>query len=110
MFGHKQISLRESGGEVVAEELATKMAKKGHRVICYNKGGCHASGAEFDTQDRSECKDVKIKTVPTIKKKCLAAGGCKRRFLRGNLKRVWKIFMWYIFMPRALHLFAGFRT
>lgn len=73
MFGHKRIPSREGGVEVVVEELATRMAKEGHRVTCYNRGGHHVSGAEFDTQDRSECKDVKIKTVPTVEKKGLAA-------------------------------------
>lgn len=73
MFGQKRIPSREGGVEVVVEELATRMAKEGHRVTCYNRGGHHVSGAEFDTQDRSECKGVKIKTVPTIEKKGLAA-------------------------------------
>lgn len=73
MFGHKRIPSREGGVEVVVEELATRMAKEGHRVTCYNRGGHHVSGAEFDTQDRSECKGVKIKTVPTVEKKGLAA-------------------------------------
>ena len=73
MFGHKRIPSREGGVEVVVEELATRMAKEGHRVTCYNRGGHHVSGAEFDTQDQLECKGVKIKTVPTIEKKGLAA-------------------------------------
>lgn len=73
MFGHKRIPLREGGVEVVVGELATRMAKEGHRVTCYNRGGHHVSGAEFDTQNRSECKGVKIKTVPTVEKKGLAA-------------------------------------
>ena len=73
MFGHKRIPSREGGVEIVVEELATRMAKEGHRVTCYNRGGHHVSGAEFDTQDQSECKGVKIKTVPTIEKKGLAA-------------------------------------
>ena len=73
MFGHKRIPSREGGVEIVVEELATRMVKEGHRVTCYNRGGHHVSGAEFDTQDRSECKGVKIKTVPTIEKKGLAA-------------------------------------
>ena len=73
MFGQKRIPSREGGVEVVVEELATRMAKEGHKVTCYNRGGHHVSGAEFDTQDGSECKGVKIKAVPTIEKKGLAA-------------------------------------
>lgn len=73
MFGQKRIPSREGGIEVVVGELATRMVKEGHRVTCYNRGGRHVSGAEFDMQDRSEYKGVKIKTVPTIEKKGLAA-------------------------------------
>lgn len=73
MFGHKRIPSREGGVEIVVEELSTRMAKKGHSVTCYNRGGHHVSGAEFDLQDKSKCSGVRIKTVPTIEKKGLAA-------------------------------------
>ena len=73
MFGHKRIPSREGGVEIVVEELATRMAKKGHRVTCYNRAGHHVSGAEFDQQDKSKCSGVRIKAVPTIQKKGLAA-------------------------------------
>ena len=73
MFGHKRIPSREGGIEIVVEELAVRMAKQGHRVTCYNRKGHHVSGAQFDVQDRSEYKGVRIKTVPTIQKKGLAA-------------------------------------
>lgn len=73
MFGHKRIPSREGGIEIVVEELAVRMAKQGHRVTCYNRKGHHVSGAQFDAQDRSEYKGVRIKTVPTIQKKGLAA-------------------------------------
>lgn len=73
MFGHKRIPSREGGVEIVVEELATRMAKKGHRVTCYNRAGHHISGAEFDQQDKSKCSGVRIKAVPTIQKKGLAA-------------------------------------
>lgn len=73
MFGHKRIPSREGGVEIVVEELAARMAEKGHRVTCYNRGGHHISGVEFDTQAQAECRGVQIKTVPTIRKKGLAA-------------------------------------
>lgn len=73
MFGHKRVPSREGGIEIVVEELATRMVKKGHRVTCYNRGGHHVNGAEFDAPDRPECRGVQIKTVPTIEKKGLAA-------------------------------------
>lgn len=73
MFGHKRIPSREGGIEVVVEELAVRMAKQGHRVTCYNRRGHHVSGAQFDAQGRSEYQGVRIKTVPTIDRKGLAA-------------------------------------
>lgn len=48
------------------EEPAARMVKEEHRVICYNRGDHHLSGAEFDIQDRSEYKDVKIKAEEFI--------------------------------------------
>ena len=47
MFGQKRWS-REGGIEVVVEELSTRMVKLGHQVTCYNRGGHHVSGKEFD--------------------------------------------------------------
>lgn len=73
MFGHKRIPSREGGVEIVVKELATRMSKEGHKVTCYNRGGHHVSGSEFDTEEKSEFHGVKIKTVPTIEKKGLAA-------------------------------------
>ena len=73
MFGHKRIPSREGGVEIVAEELATRMAAQGHAVTCYNRGGHHVSGAEFDTQALKEYRGVRLKTVWTLDKKGLAA-------------------------------------
>ncbi|MBQ3257693.1 MAG: glycosyltransferase family 4 protein [Oscillospiraceae bacterium] len=71
MFGHKRIPSREGGVEIVVEELSTRMAAMGHEVTCYNRGGHHVSGAEFDAA--GECPGVRLKTVPTVDKKGLAA-------------------------------------
>ncbi len=71
MFGHKRIPSREGGVEIVVEQLAVRMAALGHEVTCYNRGGHHVSGAEFDTTEG--CPDVRICTVPTLDKKGLAA-------------------------------------
>ncbi len=73
MLGHKRIPSREGGIEIVVEELAVRMAALGHEVTCYNRGGSHVSGKEFDTEARTEYKGVKIKTVPTLDKRGLAA-------------------------------------
>lgn len=72
MFGQKRWS-REGGIEVVVEELSTRMVKLGHQVTCYNRGGHHVSGKEFDGAKLHEYEGVKLKTVPTINRKGLAA-------------------------------------
>lgn len=73
MFGHKRIPSREGGVEIVVEELSTRMATLGHEVTCYNRGGHHVSGAEFDETSRKEYKGVHIRPVWTLDKRGLAA-------------------------------------
>ena len=73
VFGHKRIPSREGGVEIVAEELSTRMAKLGHKVICYNRGGHHVSGQQYDTYASGTYQGVRLKTVPTLDKKGLAA-------------------------------------
>ena len=73
MLGHKRIPSREGGIEIVVEELATRMAAAGHKVTCLNRAGKHVSGAEYGTTDLQEYKGVRIRTVPTLDKKGLAA-------------------------------------
>ena len=73
MFGHKRIPSREGGVEIVVEELSTRMVRLGHPVICYNRGGHHVSGARFDDTPKKVLGGVKLKTVPTLDKKGLAA-------------------------------------
>ena len=73
MLGHKRVLSREGGIEIVVEELASRMVAQGHEVTCYNRRGHHVSGAEFDGEQLSEYKGIRIKTVPTIERKGLAA-------------------------------------
>lgn len=73
MLGHKRIPSREGGIEIVVEELSTRMVEKGNSVVCFNRKGHHVSGAEFDVETGNEYKGVRLKTVPTIEKKGLAA-------------------------------------
>lgn len=73
MLGHKRIPSREGGIEIVVGELGTRMAAKGHHVTCYNRSGHHVSGEKYDTQKIKNYKGVKLKTVPTINRKGLAA-------------------------------------
>ena len=65
-IGHKRVPSREGGIEIVVEELSTRMVALGHEVTCYNRGGHHVSGKEFDGKKRTEYKGVKLKTIPTI--------------------------------------------
>ncbi len=73
MLGHKHIPSREGGVEVVVEELSSRMALRGHRVTCYNRGGHHNCGEFFNAEKRRIYKGIRLKTVPTIPCKGLAA-------------------------------------
>ena len=73
MFGHKRIPSREGGVEIVVGELSSRMAALGHDVVCYNRGGHHVGGAEFDAEKAASYGGVRLKTVPTLDKKGLAA-------------------------------------
>lgn len=76
MLGHKRLPSREGGIEIVVEELSTRMAALNYDVTCYNREGHHVSGREFDKKRKlniNEYKGVKLKTVPTINKKGIAA-------------------------------------
>jgi len=73
MLGHKRVPSREGGVEIVVEALSTRMAALGHAVTCYNRKGHHIGGREFDTEALSEYRGVRIKTVPTLDRKGLAA-------------------------------------
>lgn len=73
VFGHKRIPSREGGVEIVAEELSVRMAAIGHQVTCYNRSGHHVSGEEYDAISRKTYKGIRLKKVPTLNKKGLAA-------------------------------------
>lgn len=73
MLGHKRIPSREGGIEIVVEELSTRMVALGHDVTCYNRGGHHVSGKEFDKKELKEYKGVKLKTVLTVNLRGIAA-------------------------------------
>lgn len=73
MFGHKRIPSREGGVEIVVEELSARLAALGHEVICYNRSSYHICGEQYPMAQPKEYGGVKLKTVPTWKKKGLAA-------------------------------------
>lgn len=73
MFGHKRLPSREGGVEIVVEELSSRIVDRGHSVTCYNRRGHHISGAQYDTNASGNYRGIRIKYVPTIEKKGLAA-------------------------------------
>lgn len=73
MLGHKRIPSREGGVEIVVEELATRMVKKGHHVTCLNRRGHHVSGKEFDHRISDYYKGIRIRTIGTLDRRGLAA-------------------------------------
>ena len=73
MFGHKRIPSREGGAEIVVGELSTRMVQAGHEVTCYNRSGHHVSGEQFDVHNEKNYRGVKLRSVPTLDKKGLAA-------------------------------------
>ena len=78
MIGHKRIPSREGGVEIVVEELATRMAARGNRVVAYNRKGHNVAGAEFDdTVNTSNepffYRGVHVIPVTTVDAKGMAA-------------------------------------
>lgn len=72
MLGHKHVLSREGGIEIVVNELATRMAARGHQVICYDRNTHHVAG-DTPLDSRRDVSGVKIVPVWTIEKKGLAA-------------------------------------
>ncbi len=73
MLGHKRIPSREGGVEIVVAELASRMAKNGHNVVCYNRKGHHVSGSEFDNERLDNYNGVKLKSVFTVDRRGFSA-------------------------------------
>ena len=73
MFGHKHFPSREGGIEVVVTELAQRMVRLGHRVICYNRAGQAMDGNIQKNLPTDTYRGVQLKTVPTLDRKGLAA-------------------------------------
>lgn len=73
MLGHKRVPSREGGVEIVVEELGKRMVKAGHTVTCYNRKGHHVSGKDFDAEELASYEGIRLRSVPTLDKKGLAA-------------------------------------
>lgn len=82
MLGHKHVLSREGGIEIVVNELATRMAARGHQVTCYDRNTHHVAG-DTPLDSRREVSGVKIVPVWTIEKKGLAA-------MTSSLSAAWK--------------------
>lgn len=63
----------EGGVEVVVAEIAKRQAAAGQSVTCYNRSGHHVSGAKFDVPKVKQWEGIRMKYVPTIQGKGLAA-------------------------------------
>ena len=79
MIGHKRIPSREGGVEIVVEELATRMAAKGHDVTCYNRRGKHVMNSEIKQENIKEYKGVKIKNDKHVERHHTAESTATRR-------------------------------
>lgn len=73
MLGHKRVPSREGGVEIVVEELASRMVACGHSVTCLNRAGKHVSGISKEHALLGQYRGIRIKTVPAIDKRGLAA-------------------------------------
>ena len=74
MLGHKRIPSRESGVEVVVEELATRMVELGQDVTVYNRKGARVAGynkLDVPKGKSYEYKGVHVKTAYTVESKAL---------------------------------------
>lgn len=69
MLGHKRIPSREGGVEMAVEALCSRMVQLGHEVTCYSRGG----RAFIGTDAKGNHRGIRLKTVPTLDKKGLAA-------------------------------------
>lgn len=67
IIGHKRIPSNEGGIEKGVEEHSVRMAKIGHQVTVYNRGGHNVFGKEYDKRKQKKYKGVNIVTVPTVK-------------------------------------------
>ena len=72
MIGQKRTGSREGGVEVVVTELATRMAKLGHEVTCYDRSGADVNG-EPTPSEPYMLEGVRIVPVRTIEAKGLSA-------------------------------------
>ncbi|MBR3019906.1 MAG: glycosyltransferase family 4 protein [Clostridia bacterium] len=67
MIGHKRFNPLEGGIEKVVYEQSIRMAARGHKVICYDRGGKGLYDTDYEAKGLKEYKGVRIVTIPTVK-------------------------------------------
>lgn len=105
MVGHKRVPSREGGIEVVVEELAARMVVHGHAVTCYNRSGHHVSGREYDAEHLDEYRGIRLRHLPTIDRKGLAA--VTSSFFGCPLRRLSAPMTWSMSTRKALPCSPG---
>lgn len=73
MIGHKRIPSREGGVEIVVDEIATRLTRRGYHVDAYNRSGYHVSGKQFDEKRGKVYNGIRLLTIPTFKSSSLNA-------------------------------------
>ena len=73
MIGHKRIPSREGGVEIVVDEIATRLTRRGYHVDAYNRSGYHVSGKQFDEKRGKIYNGIRLLTIPTFKSSSLNA-------------------------------------
>ena len=77
MIGHKRIPSREGGVEIVVDELATRLSKRGYKVEAYNRFQHHENKEKYkDEYGRGDKKfygDVRVRIIPTVNKSGFSA-------------------------------------
>lgn len=73
MIGHKRIPSREGGVEIVVDEIATRLTRRGYHVEAYNRSGYHVSGKQFDEKRGKVYNGIRLITIPTFKSSSLNA-------------------------------------
>ena len=107
MFGQKRLT-REGGVEIVVKELCTRMAQRGYQITCYNRSGHHVSGAEFDSNEKTEYPGIRQKSVLTIEKKGLAAVSSSFFAALYSALAKWKDSVRFFFNDRDAAVIASF--
>lgn len=73
MIGHKRVPSRDGGVEIVVEQLAERLVKKGHQVTLFNRQKKQTSVGDLKLPVSKIYKGIRLRTVLTIDVKGIAA-------------------------------------